>query len=342
MNVRRLLCWGLLSLCLSCSKPRETHRAFYYWKQRYGPGAAEKNALQQLQVKKLYVKCFDVSWNGSDRTAIPVAITDFKEPFPDSLEIVPVVFLMNEIWQRKDTAWARQMAERTASLLASRCAQIPAGQIREIQLDCDWTRNSRDVYFSFLQHLHRQPFFSGRQMSATIRLHQLKFLSASGVPPVNKGLLMCYNMGDLRKPGDHNSILNMKELEAYAGNGRVSHYPLPLDLALPLFEWDVLFRNNRYNGLLRQLPLDNRQLFKKEGAFTYTALRDTALQNTLIRRGDVVRHESCSPGTLRKAARFLNRQRQPHTPAIIFYHLDPLILQKYTLHELETIYHLFE
>ncbi|MBO9154977.1 hypothetical protein ACFOTA_22365 [Chitinophaga sp. GCM10012297] len=342
MNFRKLLCWGLLPLCLSCSRPRETHRAFYYWKQRYEPGSAEKTALRQLHVKKLYVKCFDVSWNETDRSAVPVAITDFKEPFPDSLEIVPVVFLMNEIWRQKDTGQARLMAERTASLLASQFAQTPAHKIREIQLDCDWTRSSRDVYFSFLQHLRRQPFFSGREMSATIRLHQVKFLSASGVPPADKGLLMCYNMGDLRKPGDHNSILNMEELKAYTGNDRISNYPLPLDLALPLFEWTVLFRNNRYKGLLRQLPLENRQLFRKEGEFTYTVLRDTALQNTLVRRGDVVRYESCSPETLRKAARYLNRQRQPHTPAIIFYHLDPIIFQKYTVHELETIYHLFE
>ena len=326
---------------MACSRPREVHRAFYFWKQKYSLSPLERSALQALHVSRLYVKCFDVAWNASDRTAVPVAIADFKEPFPDSLEIVPVVFLMNEIWQQKDTGWAQLMAERTASLLEKQCAQIPPRQIREIQLDCDWTRTSRDLYFSFLQQLRRQPFFADRRLSATIRMHQVKYTGSSGVPPVDKGLLMCYNMGDLRKPGGHNSILNMESLRAYTGSDRISNYPLSLDLALPLFEWDVLFRNKRYAGLLRQLPLDT-ELFRKNGEYTYTALRDTALQNVLIRQGDVIRRESCPPALLQKAARHLNRQRQPHKPAIIFYHLDPIILQKYSLHDLETIYHNFE
>ncbi|RPD42607.1 hypothetical protein EG028_05415 [Chitinophaga barathri] len=327
---------------MACSRPRETDRAFYYWKQRYEPGLAENAALRTLHVNRLYVKCFDVSWNDVNRTAVPVALADFKTPFPDSLQVVPVVFLMNEIWQQKDSGWAQLMAERTASLLAKQCARIPTRQISEIQLDCDWTRTSRDQYFSFLHHIRQQPFFAGRQISATIRMHQVKYLGSSGVPPVDKGLLMCYNMGDLRKPGDHNSILDMDALRAYTGSDRISNYPLSLDLALPLFEWDVLFRNKRYTGLLRQLPLDNRRLFRKDGQYTYTALRDTALQGVLIRQGDVVRHESCPPELLQKAAHHLTRQRQPHKPAIIFYHLDPIILQKYSVHELETIYSIFE
>lgn len=341
MNVRTILLWSLLPLCMACSRPREVHRAFYFWKQQYALSPPEKTALQDLHVSRLYVKCFDVAWNEINRTAVPVAIADFKEPFPDSLEIIPVVFLMNEIWQQKDTGWAQLMAERTASLLEKQCAQIPPRQIKEIQLDCDWTRTSRDRYFSFLQQLRRQPFFANRQLSATIRMHQVKYTGSSGVPPVDKGLLMCYNMGDLRKPGDHNSILDMEALRAYTGSNRITNYPLSLDLALPLFEWDVLFRDKKYAGLLRQPPLSNKQLFREDGNHSYTALRDTALQNVLIRRGDVVRHESCPPELLQKAAHHLSRQRQPHTPAVIFYHLDPIILQKYSLHELETIYHIF-
>lgn len=46
---------------MACSRPREVHRAFYFWKQKYTLSPAEKSALAALQVSRLYVKCFDVA-----------------------------------------------------------------------------------------------------------------------------------------------------------------------------------------------------------------------------------------------------------------------------------------
>ena len=66
-------------------------------------------------------------------------------------------------------------------------------------------------------------------LSATIRLHQLKFIGESGIPPVDKGLLMCYNMGDLHRLRISNSILETAELKKYIK--QLSVYPLKLDVA---------------------------------------------------------------------------------------------------------------
>lgn len=323
---------------MACSnQPREITPAFYFWKQRYQPNETETTALKG--VKKLYVKMFDVSWDPVKHTAMPVAILDKRTPFPDSIEIIPVVFLMNEIWQKEDTLL---MAQRTASLLEQLCkGENP----KEVQIDCDWTRNSKETYFAFLRTLRRQPFLKNKQLSVTIRMHQVKYIRSNGIPPADKGLLMCYNMGDLRKWGDHNSILNMKELKAYLADDKIRHYPLSLDIALPLFEWSVLFRNRSYAGILRNMEsaqLENTTLFKQEGTQLYTSLRDTTLNGYLLRKGDVVRFETCSPDLLQKAARYLSRQRQAYNPTVIFYHLDSLILRKYNRHELETICDILE
>jgi hypothetical protein len=264
---------------------------------------------------------------------------DRRTPFPDSLEIIPVVFIANEVWQKEDTLL---MAQRISSLLDQLCKDLT---VKEVQLDCDWTRNSKETYFAFLRTIHRQPFLKDKQLSVTIRMHQVKYTRSNGIPPADKGLLMCYNMGDLRKWGDHNSILNMEELKAYIADDKIRHYPLSLDIALPLFEWSVLFRNRSYAGILRNMEstqLNNTTLFKHEGTQLYTSLRDTTLNGYLLRRGDVIRFETCSPDLLKKAARYLSRQRQSYNPTVIFYHLDSLILRKYNRYELETICDILE
>ena len=335
----RYIWMALFITMLACQQPRETHRAFYHWKQRFDPSPGENTALQKLGVTRLYVKCFDVDQQGDK--AVPVAISDFRAPFPDSALLIPVVFIMNEVWQRKDSAWTHDVARRTAGLLAALCRNIPPERIPEIQLDCDWTRSTRDAYFAFLRAIRNEPFFQNRQLSATIRLHQVKYTAGSGVPPVDKGLLMCYNMGDLRKPGDHNSIIDPETLLSYTGNNRITQYPLPLDFALPLFDWDVLFRKGQYAGLTRNMPVTDERIFRKSGDFSYTVVKDTAIANVRLHPGDVIRHEESAPGVLRKAAKQLSKQRQPGAPVIIFYHLEPGILNKYDLHELETIYSLF-
>lgn len=328
-------------LLTACTRPeRQITPAFYFWKQRVQLNSTEKQALQAIRAQKLYVKLFDVNWDAARRIAYPVAIADFREPLPDSVELVPVVFLVNDVWQQQDTAWPAAMAQKVAGLLQQ---ATPARPIREIQLDCDWTRNSQAAYFAFLRHLRNQPFFAGKQLSATIRMHQVKYLQSSGIPPVDKGLLMCYNMGDLRKWGDHNSILNMESLKAYTGNNRISSYPLPLDLALPLFEWTVLFRNRQYAGLLRNLErrqLEDRNVFRPEGSFLYTVVKDTVLNGYPLRAGETLRHETSEPVVLQKAAKYLARQRQTYSPVIILYHLDSLTLRKHQVHELEEIYNI--
>lgn len=328
---------SLLLLCLACSRPRDTARGFYFWKQRYQPDSTSLHALKTLATQKLYVKMFDVTRDPATGKPVPVAKLDQRSPFPQNVQVIPTVFIVNDVWQQ---AGPGTLAGQVASLLEQLCGSSTA-IIPEIQIDCDWTRGTKETYFSFLEALRLQPFLKGKQLSVTIRLHQVKYLAGSGVPPADKGLLMCYNMGNLRKYGDHNSILNMDDLKAYTARDRIGHYPLPLDLALPIFEWSVLFRRQTYAGLLRNLEatdLANSNIFRKDGSQLYTVIKDTLIKGYPLRAGEEVRHESCPPALLKKAARYLSNQRQDYNPVVVLYHLDANTLQRYDLADLESVY----
>lgn len=332
----------LLLLCAACHRPapRKVTPAFYFWKQTWTGNATEQQYLRQLPARRLYVKMFDIDRDVVTRQPIPVAILQQKVPLPDSVDIVPVIFFMNEIWEQPDTA----LAANINKLLEQLCSSIPAHRIPEIQLDCDWTKGSRDAYFAFIRQLQQQPFFRQHPLSATIRMHQVKYVTASGVPPVDKGLLMCYNMGDLRKEGDHNSILDRKTMEAYIGQDRISEYPLPLDVALPLFDWSVLFKQGRYAGILRNIgdrELNDTLLFARSGNLLYTVKKDSLINGYLLQAGNVVRRETSGSKELEAVATMVSEQRQAHDPVVIFYHLDSVTLYNYPLDELQKIYRLF-
>ncbi|HEY9260106.1 hypothetical protein [Chitinophaga sp.] len=341
--IPRILCICLFVLIAACTPPvqRKVTPAFYYWKQTWNGNTKEQQYVQQLPAKRLYIKLFDVDVDEVTKVPLPVAIFRKTAPLPADVDIVPVVFLMNEVWAHSDTTLARNVAK----LMAELCDSIPPGRIPEIQIDCDWTQRSKDAYFSFIKQLKQTPFFQQRRISATIRLYQVKYAARTGIPPVDKGLLMCYNMGDLRKPGSHNSILDLDGMASYLGDQRVARYPLPLDIALPLFEWSVLFRHDiGYAGILRNVgetELQNAALFAPGPPHLYTVQQDTLLNGYPLKKGNVIRRETIDPLTLESSAKLVAKQLQTKDPVIIFYHLDSLTLQNYPLDELQKIIRLF-
>ncbi|MDR6566823.1 hypothetical protein [Chitinophaga ginsengisegetis] len=339
MNPRILLIILLLS-CNHAAK-RNVTPAFYYWKQTWTGNTAELKYMQDLPARRLYVKLFDVDIDEVTKAPTPVAIFRQKAPFPAGVEIVPVVFLMNEIWANPTP----QLAANVSRLMEQLCDSLPATSIKEIQLDCDWTQTSRDAYFSFIKQIRQTPFFRERRVSATIRMYQVKYKVRTGIPPVDRGLLMCYNMGDLRKPGSHNSILDISAMESYLGEQRVAAYPLPLDIALPLFSWSVLFRNGtEYTGILRNIGTEELQdttIFAAGSKQLYIIRKDTTLNGYPLKEGSVIRRETIDQQALETAAQLVAKQLQTPDPVIIFYHLDSTTLKKYPLNELQKICRFF-
>ncbi|MBP6286855.1 MAG: hypothetical protein KA409_08065, partial [Ferruginibacter sp.] len=116
-------------------------------------------------------------------------------------------------------------------------------------------------------------------------------------------------------------------------------YPLPLDLALPLFDWKVLYRNNSYAGLIQNLPGNCfTDAFTKRSGNRYEILKDTLLNGYELRKGDLIRDEQSDLKEILAAANEAGSRLKNTQLRVSLYHLDSVILNKYTTNELESIY----
>ncbi|MEO6540856.1 MAG: hypothetical protein ABIN74_07710 [Ferruginibacter sp.] len=324
------------SSCREKREPRNIERSFYYWRTVLDLTDFEKQQLDSLHVKTIYLKFFDVDWDEAAKAPVPVAkLQAANNKFAHGFRVIPTVFITNTCIQKIDPSQTRSLAEKIMQLLKSQVREIAFDTIPEVQIDCDWTASTREKYFDILKNIKRLK--PNATLSATIRLHQIKYIAKTGIPPVDRGLLMCYNMGNLKDPATKNSILETAELKKYISN--LSAYPLPLDVAFPLFDWKVLYRNNFYTGLIQNLPAAVfNNSFSKQTGNRYSILKDTLLGGYDLRKGDMIRDEQSDINEVLAAAGEIGKHLKNTPLRVSLYHLDSVILSKYTTHELETLY----
>ncbi len=294
--------------------------------------------LHQLHCSRMYIRFFDVDWDTKNNTAMPVATVRMPQQKNTALAYVPVIFItQNALKNISDSsihALALNIAELTQQLCSASGVYPP-----EIQVDCDWIGSMREKYFLLLQQLKLQPYFRNKALSCTIRMHQVKYVQQSGVPPVDKGLLMCYNMGDLKKYDTRNSILDVEEAKAYLG--KLNSYPLPLDVALPLFRWCLLFREGRFKGILRDIQpeeIGSNSLFSRQQTNVYRCTRDTLYKGYFLKEGDMLRTEAPSAAALTAMAAYTANRIRNKEMNVVFFDCDSIILSKYSTDELEKVF----
>ena len=320
---------------MGCAKKEErrVQRSFYYWRSAFKLSEKEHSYLKDLSVKNLYIKFFDITWDPVQNVAKPVAKILFSEKPAIDILITPVVFITNETIQQTKPELVDSLAGNISKLLSSTAAGLSLSN--EVQIDCDWTVSTKEKYFLLLQALRKQSFFKNKMLSATIRLHQVKFVSQNGVPPVDKGLVMCYNMGNLRHPETKNSIIETEELKKYIKN--LHHYPLSLDIALPVFDWWVKFDGNRFAGLVHSFYLPDS--LKRNARFDFK--KDTVINEIYFKKGEWLRYEGSNMDVLKECIYSLNKKLRSGKLNVILYHLDENNLKQYTPYELENIYSSF-
>lgn len=325
---------GLFS-CKEKAGVKNVERSLYYWKSVVKPTDFELKRLASLNVQTIYLKFFDVDWEPSSKQAIPVAkMQAANQRLFKQYKIIPTVFITNECIQQIDSTQCIALAGKINGLIKALCQVNQINPIKEIQIDCDWTVSTTKKYFMLLNAIHQ---LSQTNLSATIRLHQIKFFSKTGVPPVNRGLLMCYNMGNLKNPATKNSIIETDELKKYTAN--LSNYPLPLDIAFPLFGWKVLFRDQIYKGLIENLPENIfTPSFSNQKNGRIEILKDTLLAGYDLKKGDMLRLENSDISTILAVAKEVNRHLKNTKFRVSLYQLDSVTLKKYTTHDLESIY----
>ncbi len=326
----------VVAVILSCKQnSRQIERAVYYWKSQFNPGKYEKGRLDSLQVQTWYIKFFDIAWSSAASQALPVAKLFTRDTaYLRDRKVIPAVFITNEVFYHLDSSGVKTLAKNTSALVQKYMDLYRISHVPEVQMDCDWTASTRAKYFYFLKEIKAQ--LTAPVLSATIRLHQVKYTTSSGVPPVDRGLLMCYNMGNLQKEETANSIIDPEEFNKYQSS--IKSYPLLLDVGLPLFDWYVLFRDRHYAGLLAAVPSEILHTFQKNGKHVYEVLRDTLVNGRSLKAGDILRYESSTPESVSEMMIQLNKKLATKNLRVALYHCDSIILSKYNLHDLENFY----
>jgi len=328
----------VLSSC-SNSKP-ET--GFYFWKTVFQLDTVEHRALKEVAAKSIYTRIMDIDFDPSGVQAVPVSPITFSQPVPKEQVLIPVVFINQRIFSEMDSLEIRALAHKIVPFVSAKIKQAGKEEFNELQLDCDWTQSSRNKFFYLLKYIQELPALKGIVVSSTLRLHQVKNTVTSGIPPVKKAILMCYNMGNLRQFGNQNSILNQQDLKTYLG-GTLRNYPLEMDIALPLFQWFVVFRNNNYIGISKHISeqdINNTTLFTHNpNSNLYILTVDLPKAN--LKKGDVVRFEKVTQNDLLQTAKFLRGELKGKKHQLIFYHLDQATLANHGNAELQEIIRAF-
>jgi len=235
--------WLMLLVALaSCKREAESEpvRGMYYWRTVFDLSTEEQTFLKEHNVERLYVRYFDVVMNEQGEPT-PNATIKFSSTFLPLREgVVPVVFITNDCMAHP----SKDLAEKILARVLQMNETHDIKGVRELQIDCDWTMSTRKNFFAFLDRLRPLAREKGISLSATIRLHQL----SQPVPPVDRGVLMVYNTGDVTRLDCHHPILDLADVKSYLRH--LKNYDLPLSAAYPLFTWRVLFRRGHYVGIM--------------------------------------------------------------------------------------------
>lgn len=379
-------CFAVLGFLMMCCTDKPSHtadrNAFYFWQTNVSSFHWDDSTYKALNIDKLYLRFFDVDWNEQTKTPVPVSPINFYYSYhsPDSsTEIVPVVFITNETFSHLNDEQSRALARNVHKKIMNKLNSLfenLAGydyswweqnpytiksknfneqaqrdssytvhlqRIREIQFDCDWTKTTRAPYFAFLEEAKK--LFGEKMISSTIRLYQYKYPAEAGIPPVKRGMLMCYNAGNIRSTETKNSIFDKKEIMSYLD---AREYPVPLDYALPVFEWAVLYQQGKLKNILSAVTLRD-EYWRYIGSIdqaTHTAIvqEDFVYGDTdnglYIRQGDAIRFEEPDLDDVKELALWLSKHKNNNEAIVSLYHLNEHDLQKHSK-AIEAIFDIF-
>jgi hypothetical protein len=321
--IKRIFWCSLLFLLIACGKNDKPIIAFYYWKTVLKFSEREKETLKDNNVTKLYVRYFDIGLNPKTEEPIPLSPIHFQENI-HNFEIVPVVYIQNKVMLLPHLD-VDDLAQKTVRFVEDINSKNEIA-CKEIQIDCDWTLNSKDNYLKFIEQFKK---LSQKKLSATIRLHQVKYFKKTKIPNVDSGVLMYYNMGTIANDS-LNSIYNQKISEKYLKS--LKKYPLHLDFALPIYSWAVHIRNQNVIGLRSKLNVSELKKdpnFQQISPIFFKVKSSTYKNGTFYEENDLLKTEAISSEDLIEMAEDLNNNVAQAPKEIIFYDLDEFNLKNY-------------
>lgn len=329
--------------CKNNNKVEKVERAFYYWKEN-SLGEENIKEIKKLNIKKLYVKLFEVDYSEA-RGNFPFCKNrpryyDYKEL--DSVKIIPTVFIKNGIFQFNDEKSLDKLADNLVFLINKYSFNESYNNIKEkifdydeIQIDCDWTKSSKEKYFYLLKKIKE---LSNKKISCTLRLYPYKYPNIMGIPPADKVTLMCYNLIKPLSREDKNSILDIEELKKYLNKKK--SYPVHLDIALPTFYWTQLYKNNRFVKLVDLSSSDVKSFAKQVKPLWYQVERDTSINyETYLKAGDQLKCEDVSANNINAAIDIIKRHIDLDKKTVVsLFDLDNSTFKQYSNEEISNFY----
>lgn len=323
----------LLSIILySCNKKEKAGFSFYHWKSKAKYTDAINDALIKTQANSVYLHFFDVDViikkiNLNDDGLYPeYVLTEVDNTFKN-YNIIPVIFISNKALKQEPDP--KSLSERISELINS-ISEYHFNKIPdEIQLDCDWTETTANRYFELIKHLKEN-----YKVSVTIRLHQIKFPDITGIPPVDKGVLMLYNVGDLKNMSQ-NSVLKPEIVEQYIN--KKTDYPLELDVALPLFSQTVVKNNDNEYRLINKTDINslknNSKHFMQIKQNLFKVINDTLYEGLYLSERYKLKIEQVSEDDIISSYNILKNSKLDISE-VIFYHLNDSVLKHINLDKL--------
>ena len=259
---------------IQTQKSKPLISSFYHWENTYN---------QKDSKEKLYIKVLDIAYSTKMEAINTKFLTKPKKTF------VPVVYITNETMKNIDYSLISNLIIK--NLKTNNFA------FDELQIDCDCSDSSKSNYFKLLEDLKSK---LNKTLSATIRLHQIKYYSKTGIPPVDYGVLMYYNMSSIGDFNTKNSILDNEIAKKYHYN--FDTYKLKLKLALPLYSQAIQFRDNKaleiFEGIEQK---DFDENFKTIDNNKYEVINSTYFQGRYIYKGDIFRFEDSNEEDIKTA-----------------------------------------
>ena len=286
----------------------EPKNSIYHWKTTFDINDSEAEFLKKHNIERIYVKMYDVATEHNfllgKSDIVPIATTKFVSAIPDNVEIIPVVYITIEALRAmsgREAELAELIVERTLAM----CRYNKCGKIRELQLDCDWTSLTKEIYEKLCGIVRKSLRAKNIDLSITVRLHQLR----ESAPPADRGVLMLYNTGQLKSPKTKNSILDIADAKPYL---KSTKYPIPLDYAYPAFGWGVKFQKDKFVAIVTD-------------------------EDTKVSGDEYIRHERASASEILKVKALVEDKLGKPQSGNILYHLDEKQLKNYTDDEIAQI-----
>lgn len=334
-----LLMFSVLYRCKE--RPLEISKSFYYWKTTFDLGNEDRIFLNSIGIKRMYVRFFDVDWVESEHDVFPIGRIEFITKPDSSLRIIPVIYITNKSFTQIGKNEIDKLSGRIVDEIFHIADHVSV-KVSEIQLDCDWTNSTRELYFLLISNINKRIKKQKIRISATIRLHQIKYYKTTGIPDVDRGILMFYNMGQINAVSGRNSIFNEEDLAGYIRS--IKKYPLPLDIAIPCFSWGIHIRNDSVIELLNNWDnesVSDTLLFDKTENGQYSVRKSLFYKGVYLKGNDKIKIEAVDLNLCCRASKLASESTERISRSIIIFDYKKLYNLENEKEELDKIFNCF-